>query len=467
MNNIVPFTPRVELPHNVEAEQALLGAALLRNDLIDTLANPLAPEHFNEPAHGRIWQAIQVIRTQGRTADPTTLRQHFASDEALMGVGGADYLKRLVASAVTVQDSAFSDYADLVRDLCEKRTLIRVCQTAIQHANDSIPGETAETVAEVLQAEVMRAVGQNARPQTGIRAIAQQVLIDTEEAMKAKRPVMGVPTMLKDLDERLGGLHPQQLVILAGRPGMGKSALAGHISYAAAWNKVPTAVFSLEMSAKDWAMRIAAARANIAYNDIRNGRIDSDQFQRLHDYIGRMGELPLEIDDTPQLSLSALRARATRLKASRGLGLIVVDYLGLMKPEDRYRGNKVAETTEISAGLKAIAKSLDVPVLALAQLNRQVEQRENKRPFMADLRDSGSLEQDADVVMFVYRDEYYLRQEEPAETGPAMTDWMRAVGEVQNITEIHIAKQRHGATGVVKVFGDMATSRYADLARGK
>lgn len=465
MTNVLPFQPaNRELPHNIEAEQAFLGTVLLDNQGADTLATPLVPDDFYEPVHGRIWQAFQVLRTQGRVANPTTLREYFKTDPANDALNIPDYLKRLCGAAIG--SVVVGDYCDLIRDLRQKRDLIRVCQMTAQRANDPRPDETAESIAEALQGDVMRAVGGTASPQTSIKAIVRDVLQEAERAMREKKPVLGVPTMLKDLDARLGGLQPQQLVILAGRPGMGKSALAGHISYAAAWNKVPTAVFSLEMSSRDWAQRIAGARTGIPYNDIRNGRLDSAQFQKLNDMIDRLGDLPMIIDDTPQLSLSALRARATRLKATMGLGLIVVDYLGLMKPEDRYRGNKVAETAEISAGLKAIAKSLDVPVLALAQLNRQVEQRDNKRPFMADLRDSGSIEQDADVVMFAYREEYYLRQQEPSEAGPALTEWMRAVGECQNITEIHVAKQRHGATGIVRVFGDMATSRYSDLQRG-
>jgi replicative DNA helicase len=462
MTNVIAFAQNSkEVPHNIEAEQGFLGTVLLDNSGADTLLSPLVPDDFYEPVHGRIWQAFQILRTQGRVANPTTLKQYFATDPANDALNIPDYLKRLCAAAIG--SVVINDYCDLIRDLRQKRDLIRVCQMTAQRANDARPDETAETLAEGLQGEVMRLVSSDAPSQTDIRTIAQGVLLEAEKAMREKKPTLGVPTMLRDLDARLGGLQPKQLVILAGRPGMGKSALAGHISYAAAWNKVPTAVFSLEMSSSDWAQRIAGARSGIPYNDIRNGKLDSAQFQKLHDMIDRMSELPLFIDETPQLSLSTLRARATRLKATVGLGLIVVDYLGLMKPEDRYKGNKVAEVSEISAGLKGIAKSLDVPVLALSQLNRQVEQRDNKRPFMADLRDSGSIEQDADVVLFAYREEYYLRQNEPTEPGPAMTDWMRALGDCQNITEVHVAKQRHGSTGVVRVFGDMATSRYSDL----
>lgn len=464
MTNVIAFAQNTkEVPHNIEAEQAFLGTVLLDNNGADTLLSPLVPDDFYEPVHGRIWQAFQILRTQGRVANPTTLKQYFATDPANEALNIPDYLKRLLAASIG--SVVINDYCDLIRDLRQKRDLIRVCQMTAQRANDARPDETAETLAEGLQGDIMRAVGAMARREVKISAIVQDVLQQTEKAMQQKRPVLGVPTMLTDLDSKLGGLNPGDLIILAGRPGMGKSALGSHISFAAARNKVPTAVFSLEMTTSQWAQRIIAARTGIPYDAMRRGTMDTNQFAKMHDIALKVGHLPLLIDDSPALTLAAIRARCMRAKAQGGLGLVIVDYLGLVKPDDRYSGNKVHEVGQISGGLKALAKDLDVPVVALAQLNRASEGRDDKRPGLSDLRNSGDIEQDADIVMFVYRDEYYLERKEPAEGTPEHFEWARGMQEVKNLTEIIVAKNRQGAVGTVRVLGDMATSRYENLAR--
>lgn len=465
MSNVLAFAPPgKEPPHNIEAEQAFLGTVLLDNQSADTLDVPLAPDDFHEPVHGRIWQALQLLRTQGRIANPTTLKQYFAADPANEALNLTDYLKKLLTAAIG--SVAVNDYADLIRDLRQKRDLIRACQMGLQRANDPRPDETAENIAEALQGEVMRAVGETGRGVQSIATVTQEVMEQAQRARNNKGAILGVPTGLSDLDRRTSGLMPQELTILAGRPGMGKSALAGFISLSAIRHKVPTAVFSLEMSAADWSRRMLSCVSGIPYQDIRNGHLSDDQFVRINDLAGRLADRPLHIDPTPALTISAIRAKATRLKAAGQLGLVIVDYMGLIRPEDRYRGNKVAELGEISAGLKAMAKGLDVPVLALCQLNRSVESRDDKRPMLSDLRESGAIEQDADVVMFVYRDAYYLQNREPDTAGTAEhAEWARAMQDCENVTEIILAKNRHGTVGNVRVFGDMATARYADLER--
>ncbi len=464
MSNVLAFASNKELPHNIEAEQAFLGTVLLDNQGADTLPSPLVPDDFYEPVHGRIWGAFQILRTQGRVANPTTLREYFKTDPANDALNIPDYLKRLCGAAIG--SVVVNDYCDLIRDLRQKRDLIRVCQMTAQRANDARPDETAETLAEGLQGDVMRAVGSMARRETKIAAIVQEVLQQTEKAMQQKRPVLGVPTLLTDLDGKLGGLNPGDLIILAGRPGMGKSALGAHISFAAARNKVPTAVFSLEMTTAQWAQRIISARTGIPYDLMRRGKLDTNQFAQMHDIADRVGHLPLIIDDSPALALAAIRSRAMRAKAQHGLGLIIVDYLGLVRPDDRYSGNKVHEVGQISGGLKALAKDLDVPVVALAQLNRANESRDDKRPGLSDLRNSGDIEQDADIVLFVYREEYYLERKEPGDPASLeYRDWLGKMDAVRNLTEIIVAKNRQGSVGTVRVRGDMATSRYQDLAR--
>lgn len=466
MSNVVAFAQNKELPHNIEAEQAFLGTVLLDNHGADTLATPLAPDDFHEPVHGRIWQALQILRTQGRVANPTTLKQYFAADPANESLNLTEYLKQLLSAAIGTV--VVSDYADLIRDLRQKRDLIRVCQMGLQRANDPRPDETAENIAEALQSDVMRAIGDTGRGVQSLAAVTTDVMEQAQRARNNKGAILGVPTGLTDLDRRTSGLMPQELTILAGRPGMGKSALAGFISLTAIRHKVPTAVFSLEMSSADWSRRILSCVSGVPYTDIRNGHLNDDQFMRINDLASRLADKPLHIDPTPSLTVSAIRARATRLKAIGQLGLVIVDYMGLVRPDDRYKGNKVAELGEISAGLKAMAKSLDVPVVALCQLNRGVEARDDKRPMLSDLRESGAIEQDADVVMFVYRDAYYLQNREPDTAGTSEhAEWARSMKDCENVTEIILAKNRHGTVGNIRVFGDMATARYADIARGQ
>ena len=446
-------------------EQALLGALLINSTLADTLSVPLEPSDFQEPAHGRVWSAIQSLRAQDRTANPTTLRQYFEHDPALQDVGGFDYFKTLTSAAITTSAQSLGDYSEILRDLRQRRELVQVCQSGIQHANDPKPGETAETVAEAIHGGTMRAIQTTAEPDSHVSAIMQDVLQEAEKSRRAGKTVPGVSTHLKDLDARLGGFRRGQLVILGGRPGMGKSALAGHISFAAARQGVPTLVVSLEMTRAEWMQRVVSARIDVPYDDIRRGQLDDNQFLRLTDMSARISRLPLHVVDREALTVAAIRNRAMRMKAQGGLGLVIVDYLGFVKPEDRYRGNKVNETGEISGALKAMAKSLDIPVICLAQLNRGNESRDDKRPNLADLRNSGDIEQDADVVMFVYREAYYLNQKEPTVGTPEHHAWGGEMQKIKHATDIIIAKNRHGTTGTVRVFGDMATTRYLDLVQ--
>jgi replicative DNA helicase len=461
-------------PANEDAEQALLGAVLINNESLDRVSDLLRPEHFYFPAHGRIWAACVTLREQGRIADPVTLRDLFRDDADLAAVGGSRYLADLAGSIVSVV--SIDDYARMVYDLHLRRELIAIGEGVVNDAyaheveKDAI--EQIGTAEERLYA--LASEGTARRDFQPFHDVLDIAIDAARKALERDTHLTGVTTGLVDLDRLLGGLQSSDLVILAGRPSMGKTALATNMAFNAAKAHLNSGgkegavvgFFSLEMSAEQLATRILSDEAQIPSEKIRKGEMKRTDFPRLVEASTTVRMVPMFVDDTAGLTVSALRTRAMRMKRQHGLGLIVIDYLQLMRPAGAQRTeNRVQEISEITRGLKMVAKDLDVPVLALSQLSRQVEQREDKRPQLSDLRESGSIEQDADVVMFVFREAYYVSKREPAEGTAEHADWQAEMERVHNLADVIIAKQRHGPTGTVRLHFEGAFTRFSNLER--
>src|SRR5437660_6489496 len=471
-------------PANVEAEQALLGAILINNAAHGRVAEFLLPEHFGNAVHGRIYAAISRLIERGQIANPVTLKNLFDQDGALQEIGGAQYLARLAESAVTIINA--EHYGRTIHDLHLRRELITIGQDvvtdAFQHDLDDPAVEQIERAEQKLF-ELATAGEAEGGPQPFARALTSAITM-AEAAFKRDGKTVGVATNFVDLDKKLGGLHPSDLIILAGRPSMGKTSLATNIAFGAAKAYRSTrgpdgrlivedgavvGFFSLEMSAEQLAARILAEESGVSSDRIRRGDIKNEDFDKFTRVSQWLQTLPLFIDDTPALSISAVRTRARRLMRQQGLGLIVVDYLQLLRPSTHIRSieNRVQEVSDITRGLKALAKELSVPVLALSQLSRAVEQREDKRPLLADLRESGTIEQDADVVMFIFRQEYYDSRK-PVRGSDEADDkfdkryhaWKEELERVHGLGEIIVAKQRHGPIGAVKLRFDAETTKF-------
>jgi replicative DNA helicase len=465
--------PLREVPHNLEAEQALLGAILANNEALNHVGSNLEAEDFYAEIHQRVYRTILQFHDRGMIANPVTLKHHFTKDD---GIEDA-YLARLVASASAIIN--VRDYAGIIRDLSTKRALIGIGETVVNRAFDV--REDAEGLAQVEQAEQMLfnlATSGDAEGQfKPIRNSLAEAITRTEAAFKRAGTVVGISTGLTDLNRLLGGLHNSDLIILAGRPSMGKTALATNIAYNAAKyvmeedagkDSKPRSVgfFSLEMSADQLAMRILATECKISSHKLQRGDLTNDEFATLVQKAQELGRIPFHIDDTPALSISAVRTRARRLKRVHNLSLLVVDYLQLLRASSKNsQANRVQEISEITQGLKAIAKELQIPVIALSQLSRAVEQREDKRPQLADLRESGSIEQDADLVMFVFREEYYLSRTEPRPDTAEHTEWMSKMEKIHGIADVIIAKHRNGPIGNVALQFQSEFTRFADLAK--
>jgi replicative DNA helicase len=475
-------------PANIQAEQALLGAVLANNRAYERIAEFLAPEHFADPIHGRIYRAIVRRIEAGQLADAVTLKAEFEHSGVLEEVGGSAYLAQLLAAMVGIINA--SEYGRAIHDAWLRRQLIEVGETVVNNAFGADP--ELDGTAQIEAAEqVLFQLATNGAVAGGFMTV-ERALIEAirgaERAFKRAGHVSGLTTGLRDLDAKMGGLHPSDLVILAGRPGMGKTSLATKVAVSASRallaqdraadpNAVPkatVAVFSLEMSADQLATRLLSEASRVSSDRIRRGDISQRDFDKFVQVAREIQSLPIEIDDTPAITLSALRTRARRLKRTKGLALIVVDHIQLMRPAAGTKPeNRVLEIGQLTQGLKAIAKELAVPVLALSQLSRAVENREDKRPQLADLRESGTIEQDADVVMFIYRDEYYLEQRMPKlvafenETRfqAAHDEWQRQMDRVHNEADLIIAKQRHGPTGTIQLFFEAEYTRFADLDR--
>ncbi len=479
---LVPAAAAAEprLPRNVEAEAALLGALMLDNRLAEEQLGKLRADHFFEPLHGRIYAAIVNLVDRNMIANPVTLRPMLEHDEGLRELGGAGYLAQLTGSAASVIGAR--DFARQVYDLALLRELVRVGRDMVASALDTsvkIDPEGAVEAAEVALYEVME--GESA--DGGVRSFdsaAKVALAGISRAQNAGGSLSGVTTGLTGINQKVGGLHRSDLVILAGRPGMGKTSLATNIAYNAAsrWvldNKdgiddaknmgARTAFFSLEMSADQLATRVLAEQSGISSESLRTGRINHQDFDNLSRAARELQDLPLFIDDTAGLSIAALRTRARRMKKRHNIGLIVIDYLQLLQGTSKAGENRVQEISEISRGLKTLAKELDVPVLALSQLSRAVESREDKRPQLSDLRESGSIEQDADMVWFVFREDYYEMAKEPKmEDEAAYQAWQERMERITGRAELLVSKQRHGATGKVFMHFDSRITKFTDLA---
>ena len=476
-------------PYNTEAEQALLGALLINNAAHPRVSEFLQPEHFGNAVHARIYAAMGKLIGRGQVANPVTLKNLFDQDGALTEIGGAQYLARLAGAAVTIINA--EDYGRTIHDLYLRRQLIALGEDVV---NDAFRHDLDDRATEQIERAEKKLfdLATAGQAEGGFRDFAgalTSAITIAESAFKKSGKIVGVATGFVDLDKKLGGLHPSDLVILAGRPSMGKTALATNIAFNAARAYKPLRLpdgrlgaedgavvgfFSLEMSAEQLATRILAEESGVSSDRIRRGDVSHEDFDRFVQASQELQALKLFIDDTPALSVPALRTRARRLMRQQGLGLIVVDYLQLLRPSVQVRSleNRVQEISDITRGLKALAKELDVPVLALSQLSRAVEQREDKRPMLADLRESGSIEQDADVVMFIFREEYYLSRGQPLrranETDEKYNDryerWQNRFNEVYGLGEVIIAKQRHGPIGTIKLHFDAETTKFDNLA---
>ena len=475
------------LPHNVEAEAALLGALMIDNRLIEDIQLKLRADHFFEPLHGRIYEQIRRLVDKNMLATPVTLRPVFEADEEMRQVGGPAYLAKLTGSGAPIIGAR--DFANQIYDLAQLRALIGVGRSMVEKALDTSDEVEPRKQIEEAEAALYR-VAEEGGTEGGVRSFASaavEAIKMVEKALASGGSLSGLTTGINAINAKTGGFHNSDLLILAGRPGMGKSSLATNIAFNCARKYVeelaegvapekmsgtPVALFSLEMSSDQLATRILAEQSEVSSEALRMGKISREEFRQLVRATQQLQDLPLYIDDTPGLTIAALRTRARRLKRQRQIGMIVVDYLQLLQGTGKGGGdqNRVQEISEISRGLKTLAKELQVPVLALSQLSRQVESREDKRPQLSDLRESGSIEQDADVVMFIYREDYYLANKEPRDGGDdaksqdAYQEWQRQMQEVYGQAELIIGKQRHGATGKVRLKFDSRITKFSDLA---
>src|SRR5687768_6948894 len=468
------------LPQNVEAEAALLGALMIDNRLVEDIQTRLQPHHFFEPLHGRIYESILRLTDRNMIANPVTLRPLFEADEGIKEVGGPAYLAQLTGSGAAVIGAR--DFAAQIYDLALLRALIGVGRDLVESALDT--SEEVAPIAQIERAETeLYKVAEEGGAEGKAKSFGDATKLAVQMAEKALNSgghLSGITTGLEGINSKVGGLHKSDLVILAGRPGMGKTSLATNIAFAAAQRfsrdiedgiepaksaGAPVAFFSLEMSADQLATRILAEESGISSENLRMGKISQQEFRGLARAAAELQSLPLYIDDTPGLTIAALRARARRLKRQKGIGFIVIDYLQLLQGSGKGSSadNRVQEISEISRGLKQLAKELDIPVMALSQLSRAVEQREDKRPQLSDLRESGSIEQDADMVWFIYRGDYYLASKQPADDHPDFAQWQEEMSRIYGIAELIIAKQRHGATGKVKLKFDARITKFSDL----
>ena len=459
-------------PSNIEAEQALLGSILVNNDIIDEISTKITSSVFYDPAHIKIYDVIENLNNKGMIANPITLKNFFEKDNMLNEVGGTEYLVKLTRFSGSTKQAL--DYAKLIHEMYLRRELVSISEKlSYDTLNANIQEQDAENIIENTEKSLFNLAERGSFSQSFIefkKAIDKTIEMATL-AMQSDRGIVGVPTGLTDLDEKLGGLHKSDLIILAGRPSMGKTALATNIAYNAAQNilsrqeKSSVAFFSLEMSSEQLSTRILSEQARIKSDAIRQGNVTEEEINRYIETSRNIYNLPLFIDETPAITIATLSNRARRIKRLNGLSLIVVDYIQLMRSSSNKNDGRVQEISEITQGLKAIAKELSVPVLALSQLSRAVEQRDDKQPQLADLRESGSIEQDADVVMFVYREAYYLERKQPKLGSIEHAEWQSKMNDVNGLADIILGKQRHGPTGTVKVEFEGIYTKFKDLSK--
>ena len=459
-------------PSNLEAEQALIGSILVNNDIIDEISTIVNSSTFYDPAHIKIFEVIESLNNKGMIANPITLKNFFEKDNMLNEVGGTEYLVKLTRFSSSAKQAI--DYAKIIHEMYLRRQLVQISdQLSVDTLNANSQEQNAENIIENTEKSLFDLAERGSFSQSFLKfnqALDQTIEMATL-AMQSDHGIVGVPTGLTDLDEKLGGLHKSDLVILAGRPSMGKTALATNIAYNAAQHiskrqeKSSIAFFSLEMSSEQLSTRILSEQARIKSDDIRRGKVTEEEINRYIETSRNIYNLPLYIDETPAITIATLSNRARRIKRLFGLSMVVVDYIQLMRASTNKNDNRVQEISEITQGLKALAKELSVPVLALSQLSRAVEQRDDKQPQLADLRESGSIEQDADVVMFVYREAYYLERKQPKLGSIEHAEWQSKMNDVNGLADIILGKQRHGPTGTVKVEFEGIYTKFKDLTK--
>ena len=457
-------------PSNLEAEQVVIGSLLVNNDLIDEVSNIISEEKFYDPIHQKIYSVINNLHNKGMVANPITLKNYFENNNSLNEIGGNEYISKITKLSASSRQTI--DYAKIIHDTFIRRELIKVSDELEYNAKDDNQEISSEKIIENTE-RVLFDLAERGNFTKSILSFNQaldQSIEMAKQAMKSENAIVGVPTGLKDLDEKLGGLHKSDLIIIAGRPSMGKTALATNIAYHASKKLLDDkknssiAFFSLEMSSEQLSTRILSEQARVTSNNIRRGKATQDEINKYIEVSRNIYDIPLFIDETPAITISTLSNRARRIKRLHGLDLIVVDYIQLMRTNNlKYDGNRVQEISEITQGLKALAKELSVPVLALSQLSRAVEQRDDKKPQLSDLRESGSIEQDADVVLFVFREEYYLEKKEPKPGSIEHAECQSKMSEISGLAEILIGKQRHGPTGNIKVEFEGMFTKFKDL----
>ncbi len=471
-------------PCNIEAEQAVLGALLLQNETYFRLSAFLKADHFYEPLHARLYSAMEDLIASGRVADPVTLKPRFEDDEDMAEVGGIGYLANLASASISLMNAV--DYGRAIFDMAIRRGLIHIGEEMVSNAFDANADHEPRDQIEASEASLY-SLAEAGQAEGGFvdfsKAIKESLDMTTAAYQRGSR-LSGLSTGLRDLDAKLGGLQSSDLVILAARPAMGKSALSCNIAFnvARAYRRgknedgedvvtdgAAVGIFSLEMSSEQLATRLIAEESGVPSNQIRRGQIDESEFRRIQKTVQVIESIPLFIDDTGGISIAQLTARARRLKRNHGIGLLIIDYIQLIAGSGKASDNRVQEITQITMGLKALAKELNIPIIGLAQLSRQVENREDKRPMLSDLRESGSIEQDADVVMFIYREEYYRERDIAAATASGdqlKIDQAQQLGaDIHNKAEVIIAKQRHGPTGTVHLHFQGELTKFSDLAQ--
>ena len=455
-----------EHPNNIEAEQSVIGSILLSNEIFDEINMIIVSKNFYDPMHQKIFGAIEKLIYSGMLANPITLKNHFENEKDELNV--PEYLVKITKFSTSSRQAI--EYSKLIYDLFVKRELIKISENVIDTAKLNDLDNDGQKIIENFEKSLFDLAEKGSFSNSLIKfdEAMRQTIEMASSAYKNDEGIVGVPTGLTDLDDRLGGLHKSDLIIIAGRPSMGKTALATNIAFNAAkklqddGKKSSIAFFSLEMSSEQLSTRILAEQSRIKSNDIRRGRISEEQFDKFIETSKDISELPLYIDETPAISIAALSNRARRIKRLYGLDMVVIDYIQLMRASN-FKDGRVQEISEITQGLKALAKELSVPVVALSQLSRAVEARDDKKPQLADLRESGSIEQDADVVMFVYREAYYLERKEPRPATVEHAEWQAKMNEVSSLAEIIIGKQRHGPTGNIMLEFEAMFTKFKDI----
>jgi len=455
-----------ELPNNIEAEQSVIGSILVTNEIFDEINTIISNVNFYDPMHQKIFNAIESMIYKGLLANPITLKNYFEKEKDEINI--PEYLVKITKFSTSARQAI--EYSKIIYDMFVRRELIKISEHIIDNAKENDLDNSGQNIIENSEKLLYDLAEKGTFNSSLIKFddAMKQTIEMASAAYKNEGGIVGVPTGLRDLDNKLGGLHQSDLIIIAGRPSMGKTSLATNIAFNAAKNiqdngkKSSVAFFSLEMSSEQLSTRIISEQARIGSNDIRRGRISDEQFDQFLETSKDISELPLFIDETPAISIAAMSNRARRIKRLHGLDLIVVDYIQLMKGLFNNKDGRVQEISQITQGLKAIAKELGVPVLALSQLSRQVEQRDDHKPQLADLRESGSIEQDADVVMFVYREGYYLQRKEPREATVEHAEWQAKMNEVAHLAEIIIGKQRHGPIGKVTLEFEERFTKFKD-----